>query len=246
MPDKIISIITDSMSLPRHKKDGDTPYVKTYPYMLKTRFGAEGYHFVEAGKRLRTILDALGEYDELVTLRKAEILILHVGLVDCAPRVFTPESRHFISKLPWYVRAPILKLIKIARPYFIEGKDLIQWVPPDKFRAACADLIARAKKDHLRSIIFIDILSPDDAVESRSPGFRKCVDEHNAILHALDSGDGFVHVVRMNPLINAHGGIGALSVDGMHLNDEGHRLLTEELAQLISQSAHKTSIKSVG
>lgn len=237
MPDKVVSIIADSLALPRHKKDGDTAYAKTYPYLLRLLLGAEGYHFVEAGKRSRTILDAVAEYDELVTLRKAEILILHVGLVDCAPRVFTEEKRYFISQLPWVLRAPILKFIKLARPYFIDGREIIQWVPPEKFKTTCTDIIARAKNDRLKRVIFIDILMPNDEVENRSPGFRKCVDEHNAIIHALTADDGFLQVVNINPLIDGNGGNAALTVDGMHLNDEGHRLLTDQLARLIKQTA---------
>lgn len=235
MTEKVVSIIADSLALPRHRKDGDTPYDKTYPWLLRKALGTEGFHFVEAGKRSRTILDVIADYDELVTLRRSRMLIAHVGLVDCAPRVFTPTERAFVSKLPWIVRAPLLKVIKHMRPWFIDINKVTQWVPADQFRESCQNLITMARNDGLSKILFISILQVNDLLESRSPGFSRCVNEHNAIILSLATSDGFVEVLDINPLIEAHGGNAALTVDGMHLNNEGHRLLTEQLIPIIQK-----------
>ena len=86
-----IVVMADSLAMAR---EGETnvAYETTYPYLLdqwlRQRFGSRAPLLIERGMRRRTIEYVLDEWYELVDLRKPEVVIVHVGIVDCAPRVF--------------------------------------------------------------------------------------------------------------------------------------------------------------
>lgn len=237
MNENVISILADSLALPRHKKDGDVPYFQTYPYLLKKSLGND-FHIVEGGKRFRTIVDCLDDYDELVRLKQASIIILHVGIVDCAPRVFTPESRRIVAMLPWIIRVPLLKIIKYMRPFLINEQKPRQWVSARDFKKAYEDIVALAKKEGVQGVVSLGVIRPSDELEQRSPGYKECMEHHNAIIMDICEADTFVKYIDINEIIDNNGGNKALTVDGMHLNNKGHELLAGELIKTIHNLSH--------
>src|SRR5262245_43716680 len=107
-----VLILADSLALPREGSD-DIPYETTYPYLVEEslRQHQDGPLPVvlERGMRRRTIEYVLDEWFELVELRRPDLVIIHVGIVDCAPRIFLRRERQFVENLRWiWLRERIL------------------------------------------------------------------------------------------------------------------------------------------
>ena len=88
----MILILTDSLGLPRM-----TPEVlkfhETYPTLLRKRFGYEIYHQGQGFFRVTDIWKKLNYFNP----KDFDKIILHFGIVDCAPRPLT-KYEYFLLK----------------------------------------------------------------------------------------------------------------------------------------------------
>src|SRR5918992_220711 len=98
-----IAILADSLALPREDVGGDEMLEVTYPYLLdqslRRQFGANAPLVYERGMRRRTIEYVLDDWNEQVELKKPDVVIVHVGIVDCAPRVFLRREGAFVANI---------------------------------------------------------------------------------------------------------------------------------------------------
>ena len=226
-----IVIMADSLAMAR---EGETtvPFDVTYPYLLdqslRRRFGSEAPLVIERGMRRRTIEYVLDEWYELVDLRRAEVVIIHVGIVDCAPRVFLRRERQFVENLrPAFLREAILSNVHRHRRAIVNLRKKV-YVPADRFNALVGQVVARARASKLRSLVIVNIITPPAEMDERSPGFIKNANVYNHILktHAETSG---AHLIDLDRMIKEAGAAEQLTVDGIHLNEAGHALLAEEI-----------------
>lgn len=227
-----VVILADSLALPRQEGEGNIPYEATYPYLLdeglRRRLGQRAPWIIERGMRSRTIRNVLDEWFELVQLRRAEVVIIHVGIVDCAPRIFMPRERAVVERLrPARLRVRFLDFVHRHRRRIISARQRV-YVPLESFRGMVEEVIRRGREESLRALLFVNIIEPPQGMEERSPGFQRNVAEYNRVLSAQTS-DPLVRLIDLDGLIKAHGGAERLTVDGIHVNVEGHRMLAEEL-----------------
>jgi len=226
-----IVIMADSLAMAR---EGETtvPFDMTYPYLLdqslRRRFGSEAPLVIERGMRRRTIEYVLDEWYELVDLRRAEVVVVHVGIVDCAPRVFLRRERQFVENLrPAFLREAILSNVHRHRRAIVNLRKKV-YVPADRFNALVGQVVARAKASKLRSLVFVNIITPPVEMDERSPGFIKNAGIYNHILATHAEANG-VHLIDIDRMIKEAGGADQLTVDGIHLNDAGHEMLAKEI-----------------
>jgi acyl-CoA thioesterase-1 len=226
-----IVVMADSLAMAR---EGETsiPFEATYPYLLdqslRRRFHCEAPLVIERGMRRRTIEYVLDEWYELVDLRRPEIVVVHVGIVDCAPRIFLRRERQFVENLrPAFLRESILRNAHRHRPRIVNFRKKV-YVPADRFNALVGQVVAKAKQSKLRSLIMVNIITPPAEMEARSPGFISNVGIYNEILRAHASANG-VHLIDMDRMIKAADGVEKLTVDGIHINEIGHEMLAKEI-----------------
>ena len=226
-----IVVMADSLAMAR---EGETnvAFDATYPYLLdqslRRRFHAEAPLVIERGMRRRTIEYVLDEWYELVDLRKAEVVVVHVGIVDCAPRVFLRRERQFVENLrPGFLREAILSNVHRHRRAIVRLRKKV-YVPPDRFDALVSQVIERAKASKLRSLVFVNIITPPAEMEERSPGFIKNAGQYNQILKTHADANG-AHLIDLDWMIKEAGGVERLTVDGIHLNDAGHAMLAQAI-----------------
>lgn len=227
-----VVILADSLALPRQEGEGNIPYEATYPYLLdeglRRRLGQHAPWIIERGMRSRTIEKVLEEWFELVQLREAEVVVIHVGIVDCAPRVFMPRERAVVERLrPARLRVRFLDFVHRHRRGIITKRRRV-YVPLERFKALVEEAVRRGREGRLRALIFVNIIEPPQSMEERSPGFQRNVAEYNRVL-AAQAAEPFVRLVDLDALIKAHGGAERLTVDGIHVNEAGHRMLADEL-----------------
>ena len=110
---KTCLIVGDSLGLPRDEVD----YFNTWPYLVQLR--DKHYHFVLKFQRALTskYLNEDQKRDWL-EFYKPSIVILQLGIVDCAPRIIKKRSTLFryISVMPAKLRSMICRYIKSNMP----------------------------------------------------------------------------------------------------------------------------------
>ncbi len=226
-----ITILADSLALPR----GEVPYDGIYPTLLDNRFrcryGAHAPRVINRGMRYRTIREVQDEWTEQVELVAADIVVVHVGLVDCAPRVFLHHEHLYIERMrSARLRNVILGFVNNHRRALIRWRPHRVYVPLPHFVQGVAAIIQRVEHSTVHALILLNIILPTDELEYRSPGFQRNVDLYNDVL-ASHAGRGKVSLVDVNALIWRHGGPDRLTVDGTHINCEGHRLVADALEE---------------
>jgi len=244
-----ILILADSLALPRPEGEGYTPYESTYPFILDRTLrdhGSNDFNVIERGMRRRTIENVLEDWYELVELRKPEVVVVHVGIVDCAPRVFLRHERDRMERFrPARVRVKILDFAHKHRKRIVQLRKVV-YVQREQFAHGVNEVVERAATSGVKSLVFVDIISPPDEMEERSPGFQKNVETYNQILAGAAASAG-VKFLALNDLVRTNGGTSKLTVDGIHLSAEGHQLLAHELeVHIRSLSETDTAASSTG
>lgn len=236
-PLKIV-LLADSLSLPRGPDQGDIPYEATYPFLLewslRAKLGSHVPWLIERGLRLRTILGVPADWYEQVQLKKPDILVVHVGVVDCAPRVFMPLERRLVNAIrPKRLRARVLEWVNRHRRALVRLRPNRVYVPHSRFARGVQQVVDKAARSGLRGLILINIIAPPDDLEYRSPGFRQKVELYNRTLAEQAGRFPWIRLVDFNALIWQQGDPARLLVDGVHPNREGHVLLARELERHI-------------
>ena len=231
-----ISIMADSLALPREDVGVNDLLEVTYPFLLdqsfRARFGGAAPLIFERGMRRRTIEYVIDEWYEQVELKKPEVVILHVGIVDCAPRVFLRREGSFVANIRFnWLRNRILKFTHDHRRRIVEFRRKV-YVPLPRFEGLVQTVVQKARETNVQSLVFINIIRPTDSVEERSPGFQNNVIAYNRVLQEQTK-HSFVTLIDLNRIVEDGGGAEKLTVDGIHLNEQGHVLLAEKLEQLL-------------
>jgi lysophospholipase L1-like esterase len=231
-----ILILADSLALPREDVGSDDLLEVTYPFLLdqsfRARFGSAAPLIFERGMRRRTIEYVIDEWNEQVELRKPDVVIIHVGIVDCAPRVFLRREGSFVANIKFsWLRNRILKFTHDHRRAIVQFRRKV-YVPLPRFERLVQTVVQKAQETNVKSLVFINIIRPPDSVEERSPGFQNNVIAYNQVLQE-QAKHSFVTLIDLNRMVEEGGGPQKLTVDGIHLNEHGHLLLAEKLEQFL-------------
>jgi lysophospholipase L1-like esterase len=241
-----ISILADSLALPREDVGGDELLEVTYPFLLdrslRKRFGDAAPLIFERGMRRRTIEYVIDEWNEQVELRKPDVVIVHVGIVDCAPRVFLRREASFVANIRFgWLRDRIFKFSHDHRRGIVKFRRKV-YVPLPRFERLVQTVVQKARETNVKSLVFINIICPPDSVEERSPGFQSNVMEYNRVLQEQTK-HAFVTLIDLNGMVEDGGGSEKLTVDGIHLNEQGHILLAEKLEELVLPRQSAVSLR---
>lgn len=182
-----IAIIADSMCLPRGEKEGNIPFETTYPILLEDLFNEfinkeNKPRFIVKGKRSRTILDVKEEWKEVIDFIKPEIVIVNVGITDCAPRILDEKKRKFVDGIKInFVKNGIINYLKRNRTKLILKDPTKRSVAKEVFEKEYKNII-----NHLtpktKKIIFVGILNVSEDLEKKSPGYLESVKLYNSVL----------------------------------------------------------------
>jgi lysophospholipase L1-like esterase len=239
-----VVIFGDSLALPRDDVGGDACFEVTYPFLidqaLRKRYGAHAPVLIERGRRLRTIEYVLDDWYEEVELKKPDAVVVHVGIVDCAPRVFLRRERAFVDRIRFtWVKKRLLKFAHDHRPAIIRMRPRV-YVPVERFERHVGEVVRKAQAAKLKSLFFVNILAPSNNMENRSPGFQRNVELYNQVLQA-QARHSFVEIIDINKVLSAIESTENLTVDGIHFSETPHRMLAQELERHLSQLMEKTT-----
>ncbi|HNW28888.1 MAG TPA: SGNH/GDSL hydrolase family protein [Spirochaetota bacterium] len=225
MKKKKIIIVADSVSMPRH----GVSYEETWIHMLKCEFPA--YDIMDRTARgstsTRLVTEGGGGAD-LLESYMPDIVILQIGMAEAAPRLFDKRGLEYaiVSRyMPPRLRQRYIEYVKRRRVRSAEITD----VSPEQFRTNITSFFERAKKISAR-VILIPILPTTDEYARKSPHAPKNVERYNAIYR--ETAARFENVTIVDPFRPGID-INALSIDELHINTEGSKLIFNALKPLL-------------
>ena len=226
-----ILCVGDSLTLPR---GNDVKYEDTWLFLLKKYFSR--FDFITHFKRGITT-NVLVEWGggelnntnnfpygaDCLEHFNPDIVILQLGIVDCAPRLLKKglETR-IVSRLPEKVAKIYINLLKKIR-----GRNRTNtFVSIKKFEENLINYFNRCKRQELSLAIVIKIGTPSEEMVSKNPNIIKNVEIYNAIYDKMQ--DLFPFVKCIDPL-NSKQEKNEIFVDGYHPNKLGNNIVYKML-----------------
>jgi len=222
---KRIMLITDSMAMPRP----GVPYESTWVYLLKQEF--PDYDIIDRPARgataLRLVTEGGGGLD-LLERYAPDLVIIQIGMADCAPRLFRkngPEYFFMNRILSAGLRSRYINFVKKRR---VRNPSLTE-TSPENFQAFMSGFAGRAAACGT-AIIAVKIIRPGSEFIAKSPHITDNVDKFNAILDSIEAEKINFHTIRP---FEKNYDIDAISLDELHVNDEGHKIIFMKLKDSI-------------
>jgi len=226
-----IIIFSDSLARPRPEMKCDsTEYADTYGFKLKKAFPEHDIDIIYIDS-LDTI-DALYWNERMVAFRKPDLVFYHLGVNDCAPRIFKKNSRSILLNTTFQKLTGnfFMKLIKVYRRYLV--KTLCRnkvYVGVNEFNKN----ISKMRRDVLKysdkcDFYYLSIARQPQWLDKKSPGFNLNTSEYNTIIREV-YGDKVIDVdsyLGMSPE-------SYLIHDGIHLTKYSHSVLFDVLKEKV-------------
>ena len=224
--------IGDSLSLPGHLNS----YEDTWFFKLKTEF--PNYDFLCFFKRQLTIevlvtmgggIDGIDNWPKGADCLEAfmpDIVILQLGIVDCAPRLLNKYERKIVSILPLGMRSSFIILVKKYK----KRSSTNTTVSFQNFKNNLDNYLSRAEKI-AKKIIIIPISIPDSTFFAKNKEALINVETYNNYYFDLASKkDVVICTTELSPNIS----VNSVYQDGYHPNQLGHNFIFQELKRTIS------------
>jgi acyl-CoA thioesterase I len=217
-----IVLLGDSLGMPTGSEEIE--YEDTYPYLLK--IDLKHFEIISRHRRTNDTSKQLSSqriFDDIEML-KPDVLVVHLGIVDCAPRVFSRFQNAIFSMLPVIVVRNILRIISHFR-YNITKLNNKTYVKKDKFKINIEKFIDISNEMGMQ-LLFIEILMTSQKNDNRSYNFKNNIIEYNKIIEAASS-SGNVGLVKYDTK-------DFLLKDGIHINKEGNKFLAHKISEKIA------------
>lgn len=242
---KIITIVGDSLC--QVSSDQKIFYKETYPFLLQKMFDANEY-IVKLSSRSTNQVIKQSSSDNLntdVLFNGSEYVIIHLGIVDCAPRLFGYIEDRIVFVLS---HIPVIKIlvglvIKFKSKYrrFFTKNFPKTYVTRKIFKDRYSFIIKEIKeKAKPKKIFIINIADTSERNKERSFNFEKNISDYNQILKNiyLENKDSCELIDFYSETLNNKKLI--VEDEGIHLTREGHLhlagLLHERINKIIKNS----------
>jgi len=234
-----VRIYSDSLALPRQ---GSVAFSERYITILKQWWirqkEYEDIELVDRSMGGQSIVTLYDMYRQDITYfgSEGDILIIHTGIVDCAPRPVPTRIRNIISGLPKFLKDPAIRFLHNHRSKIQKSGLMWKHVNPEEFSAYYSAFLKNAA-DNFSRIYCISIAPTNPATELHSPGYSASVAEYNTIiknciLNADNKNVNYIdiHMVIVNEYLKIDSYI--LPEDGHHLTPLTHRLIADNIIQV--------------
>ena len=183
---------------------------------------------------LRVMNQKIGPFYKL-----PDLVIVHVGIVDCAPRVFSQFERTVVNHIrPIFARDALVRFVGRHRRFLISHLPQKVYVPLSTFETKYQAIVRELRERGIR-LLLVNICPTDTATAFRSPGLSENICLYNQAIARCAQQDGcslidIYTVLKSDPE--------AYLLSGIHLNPAGNKLLADLLINRI-QSLPATADK---
>lgn len=177
-------------------------YEATYVGLLKAEF--PNCDFIHHGRGGATIVDLFKHSAYYHKTLRPDLVFMHSGVVDCAPRALTVIEQQVISRMLLLSR-PLTALVK-KYSHVLRGARNMTYTSVETF----AQYVGKFEALY-RAVYWIDILPASDAYEAKLKGIQRNCETYSTILR------------RRRCLGTEHFQPSDIMTDFHHLNLSGHR-----------------------
>ncbi len=161
------------------------------------------------------------------------VIILNIGIVDCAPRLFSRRESYFVDRMPERLRKILIFLAKRLRT----RTDLRAYVDPREFEANVRQYLERCRNEKIEHFIIIGIPTPDERTLVKNPRLSDAAARYNAIYKRLCMDFNFVTFI--DPL-HPNESVSSLYLeDGYHLSSYGHSHVYDAIVTVLGKGQRK-------
>lgn len=228
---KQLLILGDSLGLPRPDAMA-TPQKGaeiTYPW----RLGNAGFRVAQVCQRYFTTADALRVLDETPALAECDAAVIHLGLNDCANRMFMEDERLALGLLPEALRTRIVGFAQTYRRQILTQLPSRHYVTVEDYSANLDKLATRLRQGGARQLVLTTTILPPSRAWPSTPGVNANFGRYNQALMEVAWRTGAT-LFDLDRLIYEAGFAAVLNPDGMHLSAEGHALFANSVERFLN------------
>lgn len=223
----------DSLALPR---DG-VQYHETWPSRLRTKLDEwTVINRARDGKTTKELIsDEEWENRRQLDLYTPRVVVLQLGIVDCAPRKVRKIERQLVEEL----ESQLLRRISYFLATNFRSRSMKRaYVSPDEYRANLSAFVERAMENGSENVLFVKILSPSEKYSDQNKHSAASITQYNEILSEVADEYPIVDVLR--PLCDD--GEEERQIvdeytldDGYHLNPVGNERLGQRVIEHVNR-----------
>lgn len=225
-------IFADSLGLPRPVPRDTAPLEdRVYPELIADT--VEDRAVTSICQRFFTTDHVCRELDADPALAaNGADVIIHLGLNDCANRMFLENERLALDLLPEDLSKRIVGFAQRHRRAILADLPPRHYVMPEMFTANLDTILTRLKQRGARKVILATIILPPARNWAGTPGLHLNFGDYNQRIMQAAARHGAV-LFDFDRLVWQAQHQDALLADGMHLASEGHRIFAREALALL-------------
>lgn len=230
-----ISVITDSLGMPRIEDGVEIVKRNTWPILLQDALpDAHVFDFTRRARTMDSILQA--DYNEAVVFSQPNVIILQIGVVDSMPRIFSKREKSLLSKrfVPNFLRNQIIENRKKKRASITSKGPLAKvYTSPETFESSLSTFIYQVDDEKLDcQIIILPILINESFISDKSPGASGNIQMYNDILMNISENMSCKFIDIYDEFKSDKS---LFASDGYHLSVSGNNILAKKVKQVILQ-----------
>lgn len=241
-----VLIVSDSIALPRESTG--VGLEESYPYRLHQALTARSGGRLGVApdcRRGRTVMDALSALESQAGAFEA--VVVQVGIVDCAPRVFGASDVRAVRAARGDDAAEDMVTIAGAyRQALVGDRHNSVYVKVDRFEAGMRQAVRMASK--LAPLVIVcGIVTPSKrGGKLANVPLTLNIMDYNAVMKRVAEEDGAVFADADDYIWTREDPTACFTQDNYHYNSEGHRHCADFLAELILKGAAEANTHPAG
>lgn len=246
-----IVVLADSLALPRNEPPNVVLWEETWPARLQQACDAHGLtaEVINCGARSRRITSLIGhDFHEHIELKRPDVLVLQIGIVDCAPRVISLRERWVMNLrgFPRVLRDAVIRRRSATRADRTRRNPLAKvYTPPREFADSLATFGTRLRRtDADVGVIVLPIVGRLAQLEEHSPGYVSNIGAYNEMLRRFCLEFGH-HWLTPENTVPPESQDNCFADDGYHLSPRGNQRVADsvhaELSSLASSATRSTA-----
>lgn len=227
-----IVILSDSLSLPRSDDLNIITLEQSYPFLLQQKIG-NNFNIINRGIRFTTtnsLVDFQYLFDNLIIYSPRKVIV-QMGIVDCAPRLFSSFFRKLINRIKnEKIRNAIILPFKKNRKFFTKYFK-IRMVSKSNFKKNIQQFLRTMKNLNI-DVTLVNIPYTNKKNSNKSYGFNESIKDYNNLILDLKKDNKF-HLIDINKESISQR---ILVDDGIHYNKNGCNIVANMLYESITKS----------
>jgi lysophospholipase L1-like esterase len=191
---------------------------------------------INCGCRARTANTLIRDFLEHVELKRPDVVVVHVGLVDGAPRIISLRERSLLAHCPTWIRNRIIRRRASRRAQILRKDPLARvYVRPDDFTRCLRRFGEKLSDlDCKPRLIVLPILYDAEKMEAKSPGFVSNMEIYSKALSDFAAETNAQMPTTAD--IYASDRSDMFCSDGMHLKETGAEAVARTLRAVIEKN----------